>query len=38
MIQFLDQKEFLFSGRIYDNGFSTSELRMNKDKLKLDAS
>ena len=37
-IQFLDQKEFLFSGWIYDSGFSTSELWMNEDKLKLDAS
>jgi hypothetical protein len=25
-IQFFDQKQFLLSGRIYDNGFSTSEL------------
>lgn len=38
MIQFLDQKEFLLSGRIYDKGFSTNELSMNKDKLKLDVS
>jgi hypothetical protein len=36
--QLLDQKEFLFNEIIYDNGFSTSEMWMNKDKLKIDAS
>jgi len=38
LIQFSDQKEFLFSGRIYDNGLSTSKSWMNKDKLRLDVS
>jgi hypothetical protein len=38
LIQFFDQKEFLLSGRIYDIGFSTSKLWMNKDKLRLDVS
>jgi hypothetical protein len=38
LFNFFDRKEFLPSGRIYDNRFSTSKLWMNEDKLRLDVS
>jgi hypothetical protein len=38
LIWFLDWKELLLIGRIYNSGFSTRELWMKKDKLGLDVS